>query len=181
MPSDYDWSYTTKENIDIHFRPISPLDEDKLRRFFYGLRKQDVYYRFMGYVRTMDHKAALPLVVMDYAEKYAMVGYVGEQPHEELVAVGRWFLDRTTNRAEVAFTVSPDYQQKGIGTFILNKLIELGKERGLRGFTAEVLAENRQMMKLFLNSGYNVKTSLEYGVYSVEFDFDTVSQFNPFY
>jgi acyl-CoA hydrolase/GNAT superfamily N-acetyltransferase len=178
---DYDWAFKTKDEENIKFRPINHLDEDKLRRFFYGLRKTDVYFRFMGYVRTMNHKAALPLVVMDYEEKYAMIGYVGEESQEEIVAVGRWFLDRPTNRAEVAFTVSPDFQQKGIGTFVLTKLIELARKKGIRGFTAEVLAQNRKMMKLFLNSGYNVKTNLEYGVYSVEFDFDSVTEFNPFY
>jgi len=180
-PQPFDWDYKTRRGEDIKFRPITHLDEDKLRRFFYGLRKEDIYYRFMGYVRTMDHKAALPLVVMDYAEKFAVVGYVGEQPRDEIVAVGRWFLDRPSNRAEVAFTVAPEYQEMGIGTFVLDKLIELAKARGIRGFTAEVLAENKKMMKLFLNSGFNVKTALEYGVYSVEFDFDSSSEFNPYY
>ncbi|MGM0596481.1 MAG: GNAT family N-acetyltransferase [Myxococcota bacterium] len=176
-----DFTYKTPEGETIKFRNINHLDEEKLRRFFYGLRKEDVYYRFMGYVRTLDHKAAQPLVVMDYEEKFAMIGYTGDMPDEQLICVGRWFLDRATNMAEVAFTVSPEYQQKGIGSFLLGKMIELAKQKGIKGFVADVLAKNKKMMKVFLNCGYDVSVSLEYGVYSIKFTFDNPSDDHLYY
>ncbi|MBN2725021.1 MAG: GNAT family N-acetyltransferase [Deltaproteobacteria bacterium] len=180
-PEHYRWDYTSSKGTEIHFRPIRMVDEEKLRRFFYGLREEDVYYRFMGFVRTLNHSAAQPLVVMDYEEKFALVGYTGEEPDDEIIAVGRWFLDRPTNRAEVAFTILPDWQGQGIGTHLLDKLVELAREKGIRGFTAEVLAENRKMLNVFYRSGFSVKSTLEYGVYSLKFDFHTKSEFNSGY
>jgi acyl-CoA hydrolase/GNAT superfamily N-acetyltransferase len=182
-PDYYFWQYKLKDEREVNFRPIRPIDEDKLRRFFYGLRQEDVYYRFMGLVKTLSHAQAQPMVVLDYDEKFAIVGTVGEEPDDEFVAVGRWFLDRPTNRAEVAFTVLPDWQNQGIGRFLLQNLVSCAQRKGIRGFTAEVLAENKKMLRVFTRSGFNTHTKLEYGVYSVEFDFDraNANEFNPDY
>ncbi len=171
-PEHYSWTLSAREGREINFRPIKPTEEDKLRRLFYSLRDDDVYYRFMGAMRTLPHSRAQPLVVLDYEEKFAIVGYVGEEPDEEFVGVGRWFLDRATNTAEVALTVHPDWQGNGIGTFMLSTLVDLAKEKGISGFTAEVLATNRRMMGILHRSGYNIKTRLEDGVYLISFGFD---------
>ncbi|MBU1220041.1 GNAT family N-acetyltransferase [Myxococcota bacterium] len=180
-PEHYRWDFTASDGEVIHFRPIRLVDEEKLRRFFYGLREEDIYYRFMGFVRTLNHSAAQPLIVMDYEEKFGLVGYIGDEPDDKIVAVGRWFLDRPTNRAEVAFTILPEWQGKGIGSHLLEKLIQLAREKGIRGFTAEVLADNRKMLNVFYRSGYSVKSLLEYNVYSLTFDFHTKSEFTNGY
>ncbi len=168
-PEHYHWTYTSRDGHEVKFRPIRPIEEDKLRHFFYSLREKDIYYRFMGAMRTLPHSRAQPLVVLDYEEKFAIVGYVGEEPDEEFVGVGRWFLNRETNMAELAFTVHPDWQGRGIGTFMLNTMIEVAEEKQIRGFTAEVLATNRKMMGILYKTGYDIKTKLEDGVYSISF------------
>ncbi len=170
-PERYQWTFQTKDGVEVKFRPIRPVDEEKLRRFFYTLSDEDIYYRFMGAVRTMPHEKAQPLVVLDYAEKFAIAGYIGDESNEELVGVGRWFLDRVSNFAEVAFTVIPSWQKQGIGTFLLRTLCDVAKEKGISGFTAEVLGGNRKMMNVFYKSGYNVHSQLEDGVYSISFRF----------
>jgi len=171
-PERYAWTFTPREAGEVKFRPIKPVDEEKLRRFFYSLSEQDVYYRFMGAVKTLPHKQAQPLVVLDYEEKFAVVGYIGGEEDEELVGVARYFLDRATNLAEAAIVVRPDWQGKGVGSFLLRALIEVAQEKGVSGIVAEVLAINRRMMNVIYKLGYKVHSSLEGGVYSVNFRFD---------
>lgn len=171
-PESYRWSHETPDHQEVQFRPIKPTDEEKHRRFFYSLSEEDIYYRFMGAMRTLPHIKAQPLVILDYEEKFAIVGYVGEEPDEELVGVARWFLDRATNLAEVAFAVRPDWQGKGIGSFLLALLIQVAKEKGVSGFTADVLASNRRMMSVFYDSGCKVQARLEDGVYHVVLRFE---------
>ncbi len=168
------WVMNTQEGPNVEFRPITAVDEESLREFFYNLRAEDVYYRFMGAVHTLPHEKAQPLVVLDYEEKFAIAGWSGDEPDEKLIAVGRWFLDRGTNLAELAFTVHPDWQGKGIGTYLFRTLIQIAKERGITGFTAEVLATNQKMMRIITNSGFNVRSRLEDGVFSISFHFDGV-------
>ena len=171
-PDRYRWEYKTADNLEITFRPIRYTDEDKLRRFFYSLREKDVYYRFMGTLKTLPHEKAQPMVMLDYDEKFAMVGYLGDEGTEEFICVARWFLDRATNMAEVAFTVRPEYQGRGIGTFLLRTLMDVAQEKGISGFTAEVLRQNRKMLNVFHKSGCNVHSQLEDGVYAISFKFD---------
>ena len=171
-PESLAWSYTTTDNHEIKFRPIMSVDEQKLRDLFYNLREEDIYYRFMSSVRTLPHNKAQPLVILDYEEKFAIAAYIGEEPDEKFVGVARWLLDRASNMAEVAFVVHPEWQKKGIGTFMLKKLVKIAEEKGISGFTAEVLAVNRKMMNVFHKSGCKIKTHLEYGVYYISFLFD---------
>jgi acyl-CoA hydrolase/GNAT superfamily N-acetyltransferase len=171
-PEHYRWAFDTKGGKTINFRPIRAVDEDKLRRLFYKLSPDDIYYRFMGAMRTLPHEKAQPLVVMDYEEKFALVGYLGEEPDDEFVAVGRWFLDRATNMAEVAFTVVPEWQNQGIGTFMLKTLVDVALEKGISGFTAEVLSTNRKMLSVMGKIGRNVSSHLEDGVYFISVRFD---------
>jgi acyl-CoA hydrolase/GNAT superfamily N-acetyltransferase len=170
-PEHYRWTFSGKDGQAVQFRPIRAVDEDKLRRLFYALSPDDIYYRFMGAMRTLPHRKAQPLVVMDYEEKFALVGYVGEEPNDEFVAVGRWFLDRATNLAEVAFTVVPDWQNRGVGTFMLKTLVDVAREKGIFGFTAEVLSTNRKMLSVLGKSGLKVSSHLEDGVYFISMRF----------
>jgi GNAT superfamily N-acetyltransferase len=110
-------------------------------------------------------------VNIDYREEMALVGLIGEVDSEEMIAIGRFKFDPADNMAEVAFLVRDDWQGRGIGTHLLKKLIDIARERGIKGFKADVLAENRKMLSVFHNCGYLVKTKLEDGSYSVTVDF----------
>lgn len=164
-PEEYHWTYTTQDGSEIQYRVLKPIDEDKIRDLFYELREEDIYYRFMCAIRTLPHAKAQSLVVLDYEEKFAIAGYVGEEPDEQFVGVARWLLDRGNNMAEIAFTVHPGWQNKGIGTFMLTRLIDVAREKGISGFTAEVLQVNRRMLNVFYRSGLEVRSHLEDGVY----------------
>ena len=171
-PEKLSWAFSMPDGRELKFRPIKTTDEEKLRQFFYNLREEDIYYRFMAAVKTLPHSKAQPLVVLDYEEKFAIAGYIGEEPDEQFVGVARWLLDRATNMAEVAFTVHPDWQAGGIGFFMLSRLIEIAREKGISGFTAEVFASNRKMLNVFHKSGFNIHSQLEGGIYSLSFRFD---------
>jgi len=101
----------------------------------------------------------------------AIVGTVPEASGDEIIAVGRYWLDPKTNRAEVAFTVQDKWQQKGVGTFLFRYLIRIARRSGIAGFTAEVLKENKPMQKVFNKSNCKTECKLSGGVYSYQMDF----------
>jgi RimJ/RimL family protein N-acetyltransferase len=68
--------------------------------------------------------------------------------------------------------VDEAYQGLGIGTYMVKMLVRLAGERGLQGFTADVLATNNAMMKVFEKSGLTIKAKLEDGIYSLTIPFD---------
>ena len=88
----------------------------------------------------------------------------------QLVAMSRYMLDKKSNTAEVSFAVRDDWQCRGIGTYLLDALIRIGRERGVKAFTAEVLSTNLRMLNLFYRTGLNVQTTLQDGSYEVYFE-----------
>ena len=91
---------------------------------------------------------------------------------EELVALAEWRLNPDDNMAEVAFLVRDEWQRRGLGRLLLDYLIELAMERGIAGFTAEVLATNQAMLHVFQQCRQTVRTHLAEGTYSVVIEFD---------
>ncbi len=171
-PEHISWTYTTSDGRVLNFRPVKTTDEEKVRRLFYNLREEDVYYRFMAAVKTLPHAKAQSLVVLDYEEKFAIAAYTGEESNEVFVGIARWLLDRATNMAEVAFIVHPDWQGEGLGYFMLSKLTEVAREKGISGFTAEVLATNRKMLSVFHKSGFSIRSQLDDGIHFLSFRFN---------
>ncbi len=91
---------------------------------------------------------------------------------EDILTIGRYYLDPATNRAEVAFVVHDGWQGRGIGKFLLAHLIKIARRQGIRGFTAEVLRENKAMQSVFHRSECRVRSRLAGNVYSFQLDFD---------
>jgi GNAT superfamily N-acetyltransferase len=119
----------------------------------------------------MPHEKLQPLVNIDYRDEMAIAGFVGMPGEEEMVAIGRYKIDPADNLAEIAFLVGDDWQQRGIGTYLFEKLTDIAIKRGISGFKAEVLAANKKMMYVFHKSRFPVRTRLEDGSYYLEIRF----------
>jgi RimJ/RimL family protein N-acetyltransferase len=173
-PREYQTVWTDKKGAQLFFRPVKPTDERAIQDLIYALPEQDIYTRFFQNLKSFSHKLAMPMAAIDYNDKMAIAVVVGkEEPEskEKIVAVGRYVRDPNTGYAEVAFTTNHEWQDRGIGTFLLQYLIRIAKEKNIKGFTADVLSQNVPMMRVFSKSGYPVKTNLEYGVYELEIPF----------
>ena len=165
-------SFVLEDGTQVTFRPVHPTDEASMRSLHYALSQDTIYYRFMSRVQRFSHKEILNYVYIDHRRDVAIVGTVPEAHGEEMIAIGRYYLDEKTNRAEVAFTVRDEWQGRGIGHALFAHLLTIAKRAGIAGFTAEVLRENRRMQAVFNHSGLKVKSRLEEGVYSFEMDFE---------
>jgi GNAT superfamily N-acetyltransferase/acyl CoA:acetate/3-ketoacid CoA transferase beta subunit len=171
-PEEMRTSMLLDDGTVINFRPIHPTDMPLMKDLFYDLSQQTVYYRFMRPMKQIPQKEIQDFVYIDHRSDVAIVGTVPEAHGEEIIAVGRYYLDPLTNRAEVAFTVRDDWQRRGIGTFLLKYLITLARRHGIAGFTAEVLADNKAMQAVLRRADLKTRIKLEEGVYSFEMDFE---------
>ena len=105
-------------------------------------------------------------------------GALSDTPHilDPLKRTVRSYVkDDQSAYGEVAFIVDENYQGRGIATYLYKMLIRLAKERGLKGFTAEVLQANKEMMKVFENGDLPIDARLENGLYKLTFPFNADS------
>ena len=88
---------------------------------------------------------------------------------EQIVAVGRFDRYPDTDDAEVAFLVEDAHQRRGLGSVLLEHLAAAARERGIKNFVAEVLAQNSTMVRVFQDAGYKSERSYEDGVVHLTF------------
>jgi acyl-CoA hydrolase/GNAT superfamily N-acetyltransferase len=171
-PQEWKTLMVLEDGTQINFRPMHPTDEKHMRDLFHSLSKQTIHYRFMSNLARIPQKQVLNYLYTDYRNDMAIVGTVPEAHGEEIVAIGRYYLNPRTNTAEVAFIVRDRWQKRGIGTFLLNYLITIAKRNGIAGFTAEVLMDNKSMIAVLHKSNCKIRNQLEDRVYSYELDFE---------
>ena len=164
-PSELAGDVTTRLGTRLHLRPIRPDDASRLVDFHQQLSLRSVYRRYLYVHPTLSATEVERFTRVDYVDRLALVA----EDDSGLVAVGRYDRTSGTAEAEVAFVVADEYQHHGIGTLLLEQLAGAARQRGITSFVATTLAENREMLDVFLDSGFAVTTTLEDGTVSVRF------------
>lgn len=170
-PQELRTSLVLEDGTQINFRTMHPTDEGRMRDLFYSLSKRTIHYRFMSNMTQMPLKQVQNFLYTDYRNDMAIVGTIPEAHGEDIIAIGRYYLNPRTNRAEVAFIVRDQWQNRGIGTFLLKYLITIARRNGIAGFTAEVLLDNKPMLTVLHKSDCKISSRLDDRVYSFELDF----------
>ncbi|AGT92441.1 GNAT family N-acetyltransferase [Rhodococcus erythropolis] len=155
----------------VALRPIVPEDADKLVEFHGKLSERTRYLRYFGPYPTMSARDVKNFTTVDHHNRVAFVMMLGD----EIIAVGRYerLLDVGDGKsAEVAFVVADAHQGRGLGPILLEYLAAAAAENGLTMFVAEVLSENRNMVTVFREAGYQVSRSFDGGVLRLEFAID---------
>lgn len=170
-PEELEARRTTKTGLEVFLRPVRMSDEALLKELFYSLSEDSMYRRFISMRKDMPHERLQQFVVIDYTKEMVILALLQEGEKEKIVGIGQYSVHEASHTAEVAFAVRDDQQNKGIGTTLLTYLTYLGKRRGLLGFTAEVLVENRPMLHLFEKMGFDISKRISEGVYELNMTF----------
>jgi RimJ/RimL family protein N-acetyltransferase len=110
-------------------------------------------------MRPLSFKELQTLCNVHHNTEVAFLAIIGPRENEVVVGSGCYFLNPTTNLAEVAFMVAPDWQGAGLGTALQDRLQEFAIKQGIRRFVAEILPRNARMLQLASRASGVVTTS----------------------
>ena len=156
----------------ITIRPAKPVDERRIQEHFYNQDKNDIYSRYFKARTRFVRDDMEGMYQIDYIKDLTLLAVVGEFGFGRVVAVGEYLLDQANNIAEVAFSVSKDWQGKGLGKILMQKLSEAARENGIAGLMAYTLPRNRGMVRLFKTLPYKVSTVYDGDVIELSCRFD---------
>ncbi|MES0446173.1 MAG: GNAT family N-acetyltransferase [Desulfobacterales bacterium] len=156
----------------ITIRPAKPVDERRIQEHFYNQDKNDIYSRFFKTRTRFVRDDMEGMYQIDYIKDLTLLAVVGEFGFGRVVAVGEYLLDQANNIAEVAFSVSKDWQGKGLGKILMQKLSAAARENGIAGLMAYTLPRNRSMVMLFKTLPYKVSTVYDGDVIELSCRFD---------
>jgi RimJ/RimL family protein N-acetyltransferase len=154
----------------LRLRPIRPDDEPRLEELFHRLSPRTIYQRFFrAYDRLPDHWYHR-FAHVDYRTRLALVAEQQEAGRPLLHAVARYEPGETDGTTEIAIVVEDAWQHRGLGTLLLDALLAAAEARGQRRFTADVLADNRPMLRILSRLTDIRRRDLEAGVLTLEFE-----------
>jgi acyl-CoA hydrolase/GNAT superfamily N-acetyltransferase len=137
-----------KDGRDVLLRPAASGDAPGVRDLFHGLSDRDVYTRFFRRIRGLSDRDVQRLCNLDFENEVAFVACSGPRESATIVAQGCYFIDPSTHLAETAFMVHPLWQGSGLGSALQRKMMAHARRRGVRGFVAEILSSNENMIRL---------------------------------
>jgi acyl-CoA hydrolase/GNAT superfamily N-acetyltransferase len=160
------YPFRLEETRDINgekvvFRPAKPVDERRIQEHFYCLEKDDVVSRFFHEKHSFFKDDLADMLQIDYVNDMTMLAVVGEVGFGNVIGIGEYLLVPSTNMAEVAFSVSREYQGHKIGKILMFKLSQAALENGISGLFAMTSPSNLGMIHLFKSLPYKVKSVFE--------------------
>ncbi len=164
-PSGLESTERLRDGTEVVFRPIRDTDGPAMTAFHESLSARSVYRRFFFAHPHLSDGELDRFTHVDYVDRLAFV----VTDHDRIVGVGRYEHLPDTDEAEVAFVVTDDYQNRGIGSRLLTHLADAARTHGITRFSAQTLSENRAMLGVFLSSGFPVSTESEGGTVTVTF------------
>ena len=150
-----------KGGRSVLLRPAGSQDAEGVRALFHRLSDRDRYTRFFRKVRGLSNRDVQRLCNMNFETEVAFVACTGSRENPEIVAQSCYFIDPGTNLAETAFMVHPDWQGCGLGAAMQQAMAEHAKRRGVRGFVAEIMASNENMISLARKAAGSGSVSVE--------------------
>lgn len=157
---------------EVTIRPVKPVDERRIQEHFYNLDMNDIISRFFHKKKTFVRNDVASMYQIDYVKEMTIVAVTGEFGFGKIIAVGGYILEPAKNMAEVAFSVSKEWQSKGLAKIILRKLSEVAKDSGISGLVAYTNMNNMSMIRLFRKLPYKVSTSIEDDLLCMRASFD---------
>ncbi len=164
-PARYVSPWRAKNGMQVLIRPIRPEDEPAMAKFHETLSDRSVYLRFFHMEKLSSrvaHARLLRKCFIDYDREMALVAerMNPEGAQHEIMAVGRLTRTPGTKEAEVAVLVADQFQHCGLGSELLGRLIQVGRDEKLQRITATILPENMGMRALAARHGFEtVKNS----------------------
>ncbi|MBU3953761.1 MAG: GNAT family N-acetyltransferase, partial [Proteobacteria bacterium] len=135
--------------IPITFRPAKPVDQRGIQEHYYTMNRGDIVSRFFHEKKSFVHDQIETTYEIDYINDLTIVATTGELGFEKIIAVGEYFRNTIINMAEVAFSVSREYQGMGIAQILQEKLASAAKDNGIKGLIAYTSPQNKGMIRLF--------------------------------
>jgi acetyltransferase len=173
-PTRYVSSWTMKDGSPVTVRPIRPEDEPAMVRFHETLSERSVYLRyfhFMNLEQRVTHERLTRICFIDYDREMALVAERRNPTSgdSEILGVGRLSKIHGSSEAEVAVLISDKFQGRGLGKELLAQLLIVGADEKLTKLTADILPDNRDVMRVCEKLGFSLKHSLEDEVVRAEF------------
>ncbi|MFD9469644.1 bifunctional acetate--CoA ligase family protein/GNAT family N-acetyltransferase [Streptomyces goshikiensis] len=179
-PAHWEADVVLRDGGTARIRPITTEDADRLVSFYEQVSDESKYYRFFAPYPRLSARDVHRFTHHDYVDRVGLAAtiggeFIGTVRYDRIDATGRP-ASAPADEAEVAFLVQDAHQGRGVASALLEHIGAVARERGIRGFAAEVLPANTKMIKVFTDAGYQQKRSFEDGSVHLTLDLEPTAE-----
>jgi len=148
-PKELEEEVTLGDGRQLLVRPVLPEDEPAFQETFAQLTPEEVRLRFFAPIRTLSHMAAARFTQLDYDREMALIlADPGRPGTSQIYGVASIAADPDNEKAEYAIIIRGDMTGLGLGIFLMRRIIDYARRRGLGEIWGDVLRDNKTMLKM---------------------------------
>jgi acetyltransferase len=176
-PTKYEQIWESRKGDRLNIRPIRPEDEPMMVKFHQSLSEESVYLRYAHIIKLnqrISHDRLARICFIDYDRDIVLAATSQYSQSKdisdgEILAIGRLSKLHGTNEAEFALIVSDRYQHQGLGSEILRRILEIGKEEQVDAIVGYILNSNDKMQSICRKLGFQLHPDREEGMLKAVF------------
>jgi len=159
-PTQYVGNWTMKNEMETVIRPIRPEDEPLMAAFHQTISERSVMLRYfypLALNQRIEHERLSRISFIDYDREMALVAEIlGRRGEREIIAAGRLIKLYGGQEAEFTILVSDAYQGYGLGSEMLRRLVDIGKQEGLKRIYGNIVGDNTNMVRVTERQGFRL-------------------------
>jgi acetyltransferase len=164
-PTQYVSNWTLRDGMAITIRPIRPEDEPLLVRFHQELSDRSVMLRYFHAINLSQrtaHERLIRVCFNDYDRDLALVAEGRRSDNNErfILGIGRLSKMARGAEAEYSIVISDLWQNRGLGTELLGRLLQVARDEKIDRVTATILAQNLEMLRVSEKLGFKLTRSM---------------------
>jgi acetyltransferase len=156
-PKEYEKTIQMENGDTVKLRPIRPEDEPMEAVFFETLSEATKRFRFFANITDVTHEMLIRYTQIDYDREMVLVAEGTGSDSKKILGVVRVIADPYNENAEFAIVVGDAWQKQGLGTKMMEQILEIVKGRGIKKLYAFTLPDNEGMLHLFTKFGFTVE------------------------
>jgi acetyltransferase len=161
-PTRYVLPWRLRDGTEVLLRPIRPEDEPMELELIRGLSTETSRFRFFQIIKDLPHDALVRFCNIDYDREMAFIAETtetngGPNPRRIEIGVSRLILDPNRKRGEFAIVIADKFQGKGLGTKLVDMLIEVAREKGVETVYGVIMSGNMAMIRLCEKLGFTTR------------------------
>ncbi len=172
---------TLRDGTSVTLRPVRPDDARRLQTAFKRLSRQSIYLRFLDQRTELSDREAQRLAGVDQQTHVALAATIMQDNEEHIIGVARYAIINPSqaDTAEAAVIVIDEFQGRGLGTILVQRLVAYAQTHGIRAFLATVHYSNAEILRFIERSRLPLKKRLQAGVWEITVQLDSIAPSPP--
>ncbi len=156
-PKKYESLWTLRDGRTVLLRPIKPEDEPLWLEMFQNFSEESIRFRFFQIIKDTPHEIRVRYCNIDYDREIAIVAELNEEGRRKILGVVRVSLEPDRKAGEIAFIIADPWQGLGLGTKMVDYVIEICKDMGVETIYGIMLQDNQRAINLMKKMGFTLQ------------------------